>query len=130
MRLHTIEFGAQLAKRLGEAACRHDERLLTARPAFLDTAHDSVDRFRLAEHHARANTILRPAADHVRRHDELRRWQLRRSPQERLESSLHTRCNDPADEYPVARDAIEGRGRSHIDDESVATIEPRRGECA
>ena len=119
---------AQRRHRLGEPAGRDHQRRLFARPLALIRAHDPVDRVGGAEHHAGANALLRPRADHARRDRELRRRQLRRAPRERLRRRQHAGRDHAAEEDAVGRDAVERRRGAQVDDDRIAREEAARGE--
>src|SRR5438105_1082954 len=128
VRFDAIELAAQRAERLGETARRDDDRHLRPRPALLDPPHDAIDRIGLTEHDAGTDAVLRSPADDVRRTREFRCRELRRSPDERLEGCLYAGRDDAADKNAIARYAVEGGGRSHVDDDGVAFEEAARGE--
>src|SRR4051812_3277680 len=128
MRLDAIELAAEGTEGLGKTAGRDDERRLASGPALLDAADDPVDRLRLTEHDTGANAVLGPAPNHARWHDELRRRQLRRAPDEGIERRLHARRDDAADEDAITRYAVERRGGAHVHDNGITAVEARRGE--
>src|ERR1700680_182181 len=109
------------------ARCDHDGWRLSG-PFLLDTPNDAVNRVHRAIKHPGPDALVCPARDHPFWRDNVRGWELRRAPEQRVGRDHYPGLDHAPEERPPRGDAVVGRGGAQIDDYRVFLVDSARSQ--